>query len=1396
MEDIIDEDSSSNSVSLKIESKPTEKEYSIKSDDTNFPLKQTIKIVSNYDKAKESEENEDSESDSNVSEYDASSQGKDTISESSANTSQKRKQEELVKAKVPPSKKIVLNAPVSKKIVEPEPDSEDLDEEEEEEEYSSEDEVGPAIEEPVRLVKGEGSGKNCKSPNPCFELEIGECIEESIMYFYGEGAGQESLVGNTGKEEPQKEGSGNKQLFFFGKPGCLNNSPVKSPPQSSMFSLSMPSGNPKPMLVDYDSDSDSNSMDKKEDSKEAISNAEVPNKEENNCQSELKEPEKGEMTLLEKITQALNDDSEESKPKVEKNHSTDGSLASPSDLSTQSTHDKTDNAILKEAKVVASWKIEKDGVFANKSTVLEKNLENIITSEIIESPVVDQKIDVCETSIESQKESLIVEKSIENIVRKIPEAPIESTHTVDESTIKIPSTQNDESIEIAIAAIEPVQEIDNSVIEQSESDEHNSNQIDEISEKCEEKLQIDDEINFSESISNAETTKTLEINENEVLVESVRPIPEKEIIPEESIETSSTQERDLVIEESPDILAPTINEGELNSIEEPNSTVQNEILQTEPIVQMEICPEEVSDLSINQLPIELTIDEKLDIDNLSEVSDEDDDILNQTDTNGPKSLDEQINQEPERSIPREFLNEISVENIDEISQNENNLRDDEKIESPESQIQSSSIIEASPEVIDEIPMPSVDHNSNSQTLEIVQNPEVVTSEPKQSDTVLEIIQPIAEIPIASNSPLKEAENLEIDEDKMSVDDDESQGSLNIVESNHEIPEEPLCKMESAERLSYEKEEYVPCMSKETVNRDIILELEPIPDSAKSLELPIDTDVESQIIVPSSSQSLPEFIPAADSVKINKPIKHQLHVDEPVCVAKFFTPLVDENEEPKAIQPETPVDLQQHQPMETVENLSQQEVQFPTKISKETKDPEPITSSMLSEPNSLEIECLINVQSPKQIPPSAIDIQPHLPSEAQKLEVTSIPEINEIPIIPKKSQGQEKVAKILEEKISGELLSAPIDSKLIAEKANTSKAIPLIVEKIAEVTNPISLKKIAPIALENPAIKVLQSHESSPELPFKGFEKFECEQDIEMEEISKSTDNPFESIKLNENLSPRKRMTLLPANRKRRYSKDKPSTTESESDDLSHSDAAVSPPEVSADENEEDKEVELASKKPKIREKLVPVPPKKKQALRKEASPIKEEIKPEPTMSKLRSANREPPKAPPPKVAKKPVVSKKIIVPDVPIVEETDLLPESKKIIVSEPITPKIELKFDYDPSEAEATVSKEAIIAQVKSLKKKEETSESKSSSDENEPPVKARRGRKPKAAKRVPAKKEVKSSDSSDDENEKAISSKAKTTVPATEADVTPLAKKRGRGASKGIPDLSKFFKSVLILF
>lgn len=58
------------------------------------------------------------------------------------------------------------------------------------------DEVGEAIEEPIMMIQGEGSGSDCDAVNP----GLGEAVEEPIVFFYGEGSGEECQTGNPGDD--------------------------------------------------------------------------------------------------------------------------------------------------------------------------------------------------------------------------------------------------------------------------------------------------------------------------------------------------------------------------------------------------------------------------------------------------------------------------------------------------------------------------------------------------------------------------------------------------------------------------------------------------------------------------------------------------------------------------------------------------------------------------------------------------------------------------------------------------------------------------------------------------------------------------------------------------------------------------------------------------------------------------------------------------------------------------------------------------------------------------------------------------------------------------------------------------------------------------------------------
>lgn len=151
-----------------------------------------------------------------------------------------------------------------------------------------------------------------------------DCIEEPMMYFYGEGLGAESLVGNDGKATEETESNNTKpsvpkvQMFFFGQPGCLQNSPVK--PLTPLTNKEEAPIKKTFSLVDYETDSSSNSNNQTEKS-------DGPEKEESD--KKIVEPENSvkdsvsaeeEDDLLDRITKALESD-EETKIKVNETQS-------------------------------------------------------------------------------------------------------------------------------------------------------------------------------------------------------------------------------------------------------------------------------------------------------------------------------------------------------------------------------------------------------------------------------------------------------------------------------------------------------------------------------------------------------------------------------------------------------------------------------------------------------------------------------------------------------------------------------------------------------------------------------------------------------------------------------------------------------------------------------------------------------------------------------------------------------------------------------------------------------------------------------------------------------------------------------------------------------------------
>ena len=101
--------------------------------------------------------------------------------------------------------------------------------------------VSEAIEEPVMIIKGEGSGAENQAVSPI----VGEEAEEDLMFFYGEGDGEECQTGNEDKnaEQSQPEGGESKSgggrdasdsvVSISDSKNCVNDevptSPVKSP---------------------------------------------------------------------------------------------------------------------------------------------------------------------------------------------------------------------------------------------------------------------------------------------------------------------------------------------------------------------------------------------------------------------------------------------------------------------------------------------------------------------------------------------------------------------------------------------------------------------------------------------------------------------------------------------------------------------------------------------------------------------------------------------------------------------------------------------------------------------------------------------------------------------------------------------------------------------------------------------------------------------------------------------------------------------------------------------------------------------------------------------------------------------------------------------------------------
>lgn len=116
-----------------------------------------------------------------------------------------------------------------------------------EEMSNDDDECGSAIEEPMMLVQGEGSGHANKCKNIRFpeigeseidENGIGEAIEEEVFFVFGNGSGYDCDVGNNDVKATESTTTSSaditpavtpsKPMFFFGQAGCLKLSPMRT----------------------------------------------------------------------------------------------------------------------------------------------------------------------------------------------------------------------------------------------------------------------------------------------------------------------------------------------------------------------------------------------------------------------------------------------------------------------------------------------------------------------------------------------------------------------------------------------------------------------------------------------------------------------------------------------------------------------------------------------------------------------------------------------------------------------------------------------------------------------------------------------------------------------------------------------------------------------------------------------------------------------------------------------------------------------------------------------------------------------------------------------------------------------------------------------------------------
>lgn len=674
-DDLIDEDSSSNSMTVKSDSKASADQKVI--DNTSKIIEEEKGIYKSVITSKPSEKSDDptksSDSKPGISlilsrrsykkteSNHSNASNNDDIEEGEEDDFAKRLRdnEDYIKSNQNTKRPKLLQN--HKKHVEDEEDyddEEDFDEEEaDDEEEEDDDDYGDEIAEPTLYVKGEGSGNDCKgSP---FQLtsdnvELSDTIDEEIMYIFGEGGGSECLIGNPGKstndapKEAEKSSEVDsspttstvvpKQLFFFGRPGCLQNSPTKTPSMTPSFGAitspiaigsakSSESDVEKPKtlkLVNYDTDSNSGSSNMSEPEtdvtdKKVISNVPglTPANEENNS---IITATAGKVTDLSEILTDEND-KEIISIVVDETISSEGTnlitvpettaLSTSDDvLKSKAMQTELNEVSHDESNIAKPSEIDVELKSPDKSILEldpeEKASKQIIDIDTTEKKILEKILPVC-TGIDSVVKRIPVEEDAE-----IHDIVVAENLTVEESITTDISEIAAENLPVGGSNIVEVVSVENSPV--GEIKIINTDAVENQSVELPDKVATAN-LSVVESVStNIDAADGLPIEENKTDKVEVENRPIEEI---ETIDIEAATENLLVIESN----ASEITTAE-NFILEKSKTINEDSTENQPVELRKLTDEVVvENLSVDESErSDLATTEKLSIED-SEITD-------------------------------------------------------------------------------------------------------------------------------------------------------------------------------------------------------------------------------------------------------------------------------------------------------------------------------------------------------------------------------------------------------------------------------------------------------------------------------------------------------------------------------------------------------------------------------------------------------------------------------------------------------------------------------------------------------------------------------------------------------------------------------------------------------